>query len=96
MLKIEYRVRPVTRYIVTRFHSDYEVYADGDTVCVASRGEAGCETCGEFDNEDMAQRVAEALAGAEPEGEVLVNDAPIVDLKVEVASGAPEWETEGQ
>lgn len=49
MEKIEYRVRPVTRYVVTRFHQDR--YGPG----------AGVETKGEFDNGDVAYQVAYAL-----------------------------------
>lgn len=50
--KIEYRVRPVTRYIITRFET----------------GEGrGVEQCGEFANEDLAYDVAHALAFKERE-----------------------------
>lgn len=49
MPKIEYRVRPVTRYIVTRFHQE----GDG--------GSAGIDTKGEFGNEEIAYEVAYAL-----------------------------------
>jgi len=49
MDKIEYRVRPVTRYIVTRYHNE----GDG--------GSAGVETKGEFDNADIAYEVGYAL-----------------------------------
>lgn len=50
-MQIEYRVRPVTRYVVTRFHS--------------GERSAGCETCGEFDNMQRANTVAEALHKSE-------------------------------
>lgn len=50
MEKIEYRVRPVTRYVVTRYHEA----ADGRT--------GGSEVKGEYDNHDMAYEVAYALA----------------------------------
>lgn len=49
-MKIEYQVRPVTRYIVTRYHSDGE-----------ERGTCGCETKGEFNNEQVAYEVGYAL-----------------------------------
>jgi hypothetical protein len=53
MDKIEYRVRPVTRYIVTR-------YEEGDG------GRSGASTShGEFDNPIMAFEVAYALCKAE-------------------------------
>lgn len=51
--KIEYRVRPVTRYLITRFHQ--EEYDNG-------RCSGGCEERGEFDNPDIAYNVAYALA----------------------------------
>ena len=50
---IEYKVRPVTRYVVTRYES---------------RGRAGgSEQHGEFDNADTAFAVAYALCRAEHE-----------------------------
>ncbi len=52
-MKIEYRVRPVTRYVVTRYHET----DDGRT--------GGCETRGEFDSEAVAHDVAYALCKAE-------------------------------
>ena len=52
MEKIEYRVRPVTRFIVTRFHQE-------------DRGTAGVDVRGEFDNEAMAYEVGYALCKAE-------------------------------
>lgn len=54
MDKIEYRVRPVTRYIVTSFRDE------GDGGC-SGRGH------GEFDNEQTAYEVGYALARAEHE-----------------------------
>lgn len=48
MEKIEYRVRPVTRYVVTRYEED-------------GRG-AGSEPKGEFDNYETAYAVGYALA----------------------------------
>lgn len=47
-MKIEYKVRPVTRYVVTRFHDD-------------GRNQ-GSELKGQFDNELTAYEVANALA----------------------------------
>ena len=50
---IEYKVRPVTRYVVTRFER---------------KGSAGgCEQHGEFDNAETAYAVAYALCRAEHE-----------------------------
>lgn len=45
---IEYRVRPVTRYIITK-HTTGENYG-------------GCESMGQFDHERSAIKVAAALA----------------------------------
>lgn len=56
MLKIEYRVRPITRYIVTRYErQDHE-----NGKCSGSSSGHG-----EFDNEETAYQVAYALARAE-------------------------------
>ena len=53
METIEYRVRPVTRYVVTRYES---------------LGNAGsCQTLGEYPNEYVAQEVGYALCKAEHE-----------------------------
>jgi hypothetical protein len=46
---VEIRVRPVTRYLVTRFYSDEET------------GRGGSESLGEFDTESFAQEMAQAL-----------------------------------
>jgi hypothetical protein len=51
MEKIEYRVRPVTRYIVTRFH-------DAET-------HGGVSTIGEYDNPDVAHEVGYACCKTE-------------------------------
>lgn len=58
MHKIEYRVRPVTRYIVTRFErlGEETGFANG-----------GVGQHGEFDNETVAYEVGYALARAEHE-----------------------------
>lgn len=53
---IEYRVRPVTRYIVTRF--EHEAHESG-----ACSG--GCSTFGEYDNEGEAKKVMSALFSQE-------------------------------
>lgn len=47
--KTEYRVRPVTRYVVTKY-----TYAEF--------GHAGSENCGEFQNVGNANRTCHALA----------------------------------
>ena len=51
MEKIEYRVRPVKRCVVTRFD---ETNGGCSSVC-----------CGEFDNETQAERIRDALVAAE-------------------------------
>jgi hypothetical protein len=54
-MTVEYRVRPVTRYIVTRFHEED-----------SPKGKAfGCDQRGEFDNAVMAYSVAYALCKLE-------------------------------
>lgn len=55
MDRIEYRVRPVTRYIVTRFHRN------------ATNTVGGSVGKGEFDNPETAYAVAYALAREEHE-----------------------------
>lgn len=47
----EYKVRPVTRYVVTRYTSAV------DQICIK-----GSENCGEFDNLKNANTVCESLA----------------------------------
>lgn len=54
-MKIEYRVRPVTRHVVTRWYEDEEGRL------------GGVETKGEFDNADTAYQVAYALCRDEHE-----------------------------
>ena len=53
---IEYKVRPVTRYLVTRFESHSKEGNGAD-----SGGSVGSSVVGEFDNADMAQATANAL-----------------------------------
>ena len=48
---IEYKIKPVTRYIVSRYHQDGRA--------------AGADVRGEFDNEEMAYQVGYALCKAE-------------------------------
>lgn len=57
----EYKVRPVTRYVVTRFKDD------GIS--------ASSSQLGEFDNVGAANRVAMALAGAEKDSIVSLHGA---------------------
>lgn len=52
-MKVEYRVKEVKRYVVTRWY-------EGDRC-------GGCETKGEFDNSDTAYAVGYALAKNEHE-----------------------------
>lgn len=56
---IEYRVRPVTRYIVTRFEGHGPGGQAGSNASVCGRGE--------FDNADTAYAVGYALAKADHE-----------------------------
>lgn len=53
-MKTEYKIRPVTRYVVTRYNED-------------DNGIASSVTKGEYDNADMAYEVGYALAKEEHE-----------------------------
>lgn len=69
----EYRVRPVTRFVVTRYCHPYQA-ADG------SHGHTGSsESIGEFANEQRAVDVARAMAAADqhPRASVTVIDAAV-------------------
>lgn len=81
MKTIEYRVRPVTRYIVTRFNQEIA----GD--CASG----GSECCGEFDRQDMAENVAKALADAEPHDDtvVSVNGYPLERCLTSIPASVP-------
>lgn len=58
----EYRVRPVVRYVVTRYcHPYHHEHADG-TYSAAS---GGSEVIAELPNEQRAWEVAQAMAKAE-------------------------------
>lgn len=52
--KVEYRVRPVTRYIITRYSEEGK--------------NAECGTLGEYDRQDLAHNVAYALCKIEHDG----------------------------
>lgn len=73
---IEYQVRPITRFIVTRFHAYNE----------NSSGAAGSECMGEFYTEDQAMRIAEALSVSDKEGTATV--VPAKGASQVMASGA--------
>lgn len=53
MENIEYRVRPVTRYVVTRYEDQ------------GANGTGSIRTLGEYDNQEVAQEVGYALCKAE-------------------------------
>lgn len=57
---IEYRIRPVTRYVITRFEGDAGL--DGELL---PTGACGSSTYGEFDNLRVAEEVGQALWGKE-------------------------------
>lgn len=59
MKMIEYRVRPVTRYIVTR--CDWEKHENGNE----SSGDSSVVGKGEYETADMAYEVGYALCKAE-------------------------------
>ena len=50
-MKVEYRVKPITRYVVTRWHD--------------SEGCGGVDTIGAYDNGEAAYQVAYALCREE-------------------------------
>ena len=68
--KYEYRVRPVIRYVVTRYHSFEAVEGSG-------MWSGGCESIGVFDNEHSAEAAKQAFEAKFPEypAEVLMPDA---------------------
>lgn len=53
---IEYRVRPVTRFIITRYHNE---------TTPTGGGMVGSECLGEFDSQVRAELIAQALAERE-------------------------------
>ena len=57
----EYRVRPVVRYVVTRYCHPYETESAQGRIEVPG----GSEVIGEFQNEGRASEVAEAMTKAE-------------------------------
>ena len=59
-IRIEYRVRPITRYVVTRYQSETRETEHGVTVSPAD-----CSTKGEYDNAEVAYEVGYALCKAE-------------------------------
>lgn len=67
MKVIEYRVRPVTRYIITRYHSIS--YDNG-------RAEAGSEVVGMCESAYQANRTCTALGGSEAEAQIFLVDEP--------------------
>lgn len=80
MKKIEYRVRPVTRFIVTR----YEEFDHGST------GGSSSESLGEFENAHQADNVATALAKSDGH----VNE--IGTKLLYVTSDGREWTWDGE
>lgn len=75
MQKVEYRVRPVTRYIVTR-------YSEFGDAC-------GSDVCGEFDNENSAIRVAMALGNEEPDQPAALDEVIVFSHKNTVRMWTP-------
>lgn len=59
---VEFRVRKVTRYVVTRYHESFQDGKDGNSVGATG----GIRTIGPFDNIKDANEVAAALHRAEP------------------------------
>lgn len=59
---IEYKVRPVTRFMVTRFEASNSVDENGKANCGV-----GSRCLGTFDSEEVAYNVAYSLARADSE-----------------------------
>lgn len=59
----EFKIRPVTRYVVTHYH--------------ATENSVGCRVVAELDNEQLAQTVASALAASVPGGKVITHEDPL-------------------
>jgi hypothetical protein len=51
-MKVEYRIKPVTRYVITKYHE-------------AGNGLGSVSTIGEYNNPDVAYEVGYALCKAE-------------------------------
>lgn len=62
---VEYRIRPITKFIVTRWVSYHDDALAG----------GGSEACGEFPNEEQALTAARGLVSLEP-GAQLVRPTP--------------------
>lgn len=54
-MKVEFKVKPVTRYIVTKFTEEHQISAN-------TYQASSSEICGEFDNYKKANIVCEALS----------------------------------
>jgi hypothetical protein len=57
---VEYKITPVTRFLITRSYSETDS---------AGRGLGGCEPFGTFDSEQQADRVRQILVSAEEQAE---------------------------
>lgn len=58
--KVEYKVRPITRYVVTRFEEGYD-----SKIEVGPKSWSGSTVKGTYDSEDVAHEVGYALCSAE-------------------------------
>ena len=67
---VEFRVRKVSRYVVTRYHETFDEGIDGGSVGATG----GIRTIGPFDNIKDANDVAVALHKAEPDSILLELD----------------------
>lgn len=73
--KVEYKVRPVVRYIVTKYQEDM-IFRPGEEDQPGCPG-AGSETCGEFDSPDAAYNVAYALCRSQHDASGLPIDSDV-------------------
>lgn len=67
---VEYQVRPVTRYIITRYHNE---------TTPTGGASGGVETIGEFDNQVRAELIARALVNQEAGSKYTPAPAPLVE-----------------
>lgn len=80
-IKIEWSVRPITRYQVLRYESKTDPVAHTDS--------GGTSQHGLFDNQETAYEVAYALA----EADRIRNDIPLDDDRIQFPKDDPRYPT---
>ncbi len=84
-IKIEWSVRPITRYQVVRYESRSTYVASGNIAQGSSAG--GSSQHGLFDNAETAYEVAYALA----EADRVRHDFPLGDGRIQYPKGDPRY-----